>query len=93
LVEHGELQLLLDSNWCLRRDFDCSALEFVKQGCSALILHYLGDAETEAEVKSLTALVEEQGVQTVAVAGDIALFETTTKVSEKHRPRSGAHLL
>ncbi|TFK41197.1 hypothetical protein BDQ12DRAFT_429992 [Crucibulum laeve] len=47
------------------------ALEFVKHGASALILHYLGDVDTEAEVQSLKNEVEDQGVKTAVIAGDI----------------------
>jgi L-rhamnose 1-dehydrogenase len=58
----------------------CSALEFAKQGASGLILHYLGDDETEREVRSLKTEVEGYGASAIAVAGDIADLETTRKV-------------
>lgn len=57
-----------------------SALEFVKQGASGLILHYLGDDETTQEVHSLQKEVEEQGAQAAIIPGDIAKLETSKKV-------------
>ncbi|KAF8202917.1 NAD-binding protein [Pholiota molesta] len=59
------------------------ALEFAKQGASGLILHYLGDDETEREVRSLKTEVEGYGASAIAVAGDIADLETTRKIIEK----------
>ncbi|CAA7265835.1 unnamed protein product [Cyclocybe aegerita] len=56
------------------------AIEFAKQGASGLILHYLGDAETEGEIQPLKADLERQGVRTVAIPGDIALLETSAKI-------------
>jgi len=58
------------------------ALEFVKHGAAALILHYLGDNETEQEVQSLQSEVESYGVQVVTVAGDIGNPATSSKIVE-----------
>jgi L-rhamnose 1-dehydrogenase len=57
-----------------------SALDFVAHGASALILHYLGDEETEKEIQSLRQEVEKQHVRVVVMAGDIADPVTSTKV-------------
>jgi len=43
-----------------------------------LILHYLGDEETEQEVKSLQRTLLEQGVESIVVPGDIAELGTTS---------------
>ncbi|KAF9475987.1 NAD-P-binding protein [Pholiota conissans] len=56
------------------------ALEFTKQCASGLILHYLGDAETEREVQSLKAEVQRLGTSAIVVPGDIADFETSEKI-------------
>ncbi|KAG6842237.1 hypothetical protein C0991_000207 [Blastosporella zonata] len=56
------------------------ALDFVKHGASALILHYLGDSETESEIQSLRSEVESSDVQVVTVAGDIGDPATSTKI-------------
>ncbi|KAF8078659.1 NAD(P)-binding protein [Lyophyllum atratum] len=56
------------------------AVDFVKHGASGLILHYLGDSETEQEIQSLRSEVETKGVQVVTVAGDIADPATSTKI-------------
>ncbi|KAG5720205.1 3-oxoacyl-[acyl-carrier-protein] reductase [Termitomyces sp. T112] len=58
------------------------ALDFVKYGASALILHYLGDAETEAEIRSIQREVESKGAQVVTVAGDIGDPATSSKIVE-----------
>ncbi|KAF9535437.1 hypothetical protein CPB83DRAFT_901159 [Crepidotus variabilis] len=58
------------------------ALEFAKHGASALILHYLGDAETEVEIQTLKVELNEKGVKVVSIPGDIALLDTTTKIVE-----------
>lgn len=58
-----------------------SAVEFAKQGATGLILHYLGDEATEAEVIQLKKELEQDpGVRTVSVPGDIADPETAKKV-------------
>lgn len=57
-----------------------SALEFVKQGASGLILHYLGDTETTEEIESLRKEVEAKGARAVTIPGDIAILETSKKV-------------
>ncbi|KAG6911992.1 hypothetical protein DXG01_000240 [Tephrocybe rancida] len=56
------------------------ALDFVKHGASALILHYFGDSDTESEVQSLRSEVESNGAQVVTVAGDIGDPTTSTKI-------------
>ncbi|KDR84950.1 hypothetical protein GALMADRAFT_233430 [Galerina marginata CBS 339.88] len=58
------------------------ALEFVKHGASGLILHYFGDHETTEEIQTLKSQVEEKGVRTVIVPGDIAKLETSRKIVE-----------
>ena len=58
-----------------------SAVEFAKQGASGLILHYLGDEITTEEIKVLKKDLEEKGVQTVIIPGDIALLNTSKEVS------------
>lgn len=58
------------------------ALKFAKHGASGLILHYLGDEATTAEVASLQTEISElsPNVKTVAVEGDISDPATSTKV-------------
>ncbi|KAG6885569.1 hypothetical protein C0993_012571 [Termitomyces sp. T159_Od127] len=58
-------------------------LDFVKHGASALILHYLGDEETEAEIKSLQKEVKSKGAQVVTVAGDIGDPATSSMVRSR----------
>ncbi|KAK7064257.1 short-chain dehydrogenase reductase sdr [Favolaschia claudopus] len=63
------------------------ALEFAKYGASGLVLHYLGDAETEKEIQSLKAEIENsstypQNPKVAVVAGDIADPTTSTKIVE-----------
>ncbi|KAJ7900310.1 hypothetical protein B0H14DRAFT_2331426 [Mycena olivaceomarginata] len=63
------------------------ALEFAKHGASGLVLHYFGDAETEQEITSLKAEIENpaiypQSPKVVVVAGDIADSATSTKIVE-----------
>lgn len=65
--------------------FQKSALEFAKHGASGLVLHYFGDAETQQEITSLKAEIENpaiypQSPKVVVVAGDIADSATSTKV-------------
>ncbi|TFY72856.1 hypothetical protein EVG20_g145 [Dentipellis fragilis] len=57
------------------------ALECAKQGAAGLILHYLGDAETEAEVKSLEQEIASlyPHAKTHAVPGDIGDSATSKK--------------
>lgn len=55
-------------------------MDFAKHGASSLILHYLGDEETEKEVQSLQQELEKQHVRAVVVAGDIADSVTSSKV-------------
>ncbi|KDQ63592.1 hypothetical protein JAAARDRAFT_53787 [Jaapia argillacea MUCL 33604] len=61
------------------------ALAAVKHGATGLILHYLGDQETESEIQSLKleikALNSRAGI--VSVPGDIADPSTSTKVVEE----------
>lgn len=61
-----------------------TALEFAKHGASALVLHYLGDAATEAEVQSLQHEIKEgyKDVKTLSVSGDISDAATSTKVEQ-----------
>ncbi|KAG6814062.1 hypothetical protein H0H92_003109 [Tricholoma furcatifolium] len=49
-------------------------------GASALILHYLGDNETELEIQSLSSDIENKGAKVVTVAGDIGDPATSTKI-------------
>jgi len=57
-----------------------SALEFVKQGASGLILHYFGDQATTQEIRTLQEEVESKGVRSVAIPGDMADLQTSKKV-------------
>lgn len=58
------------------------AVECAKHGAVGLILHYLGDAATEAEVLDLKAEIENQHrpAKAIVVPGDIANPDTATKV-------------
>ncbi|KAJ7630904.1 hypothetical protein FB45DRAFT_1058824 [Roridomyces roridus] len=60
------------------------ALEFAKHGATGLVLHYLGDAETESEIQSLKAELESfpQNPKVVVVPGDIGDAATSTKIVE-----------
>lgn len=64
-----------------------SANEFVNHGAKALILHYLGDNETEAEIQSLKREIISSGVDVQVVPGDIADPATATKVVLKYLSR------
>ena len=59
------------------------AVECAKHGATGLILHYLGDQETETDVQSLKHEIESTytGARAVVVSGDIADSGTATKVS------------
>lgn len=46
-----------------------------------MILHYLGDEETEKEVQVLKAEIEGIGARAVTIPGDIGDIETAKKVS------------
>ncbi|TFL03740.1 NAD-P-binding protein [Pterulicium gracile] len=61
------------------------ALKFAKHGASGLILHYLGDEATTAEVASLQTEISElsPNVKTVAVEGDISDPATSTKIVQE----------
>jgi len=56
-----------------------TALECAKQGAH-LVLHYLGDSETTAEVTSLASQIEVLGRKTVVVPGDISDDTISTTV-------------
>lgn len=60
-----------------------TAIEFAKHGATGLILHYLGDGTTEAEILSLKSEIEEihSHARVVAVPGDIADAKTSVTVS------------
>lgn len=58
-----------------------SAIQFAKQGAYGLILHYYGDAETEAEIKSLSSQLERDAVKVVTVPGDIGDPTTSATVT------------
>ncbi|KIY50465.1 NAD(P)-binding protein [Fistulina hepatica ATCC 64428] len=60
------------------------ALEFAKYGATGFVLHYLGDAVTEAEVQSLQAEIEsgDNNRKVVTVPGDISKPETSQKIVE-----------
>lgn len=63
-----------------------TALEFVKHGAVGLVLHYYGDDITTDEVITLQNEIEtssQSKCKSVAVAGDIALRETSLKIVEK----------
>lgn len=47
---------------------------------ASLVLHYLGDEETEAEVQTLVDEVEEMGGKAISVKGDIADERTANEV-------------
>jgi L-rhamnose 1-dehydrogenase len=57
-----------------------SAIEFAKHGAYGLILHYYGDAETEAEIRSLQGQLESETLKVVTVPGDIGDPATSAKV-------------
>lgn len=57
------------------------ALESAKQGAGGLVLHYLGDASTTDEVKTLqNEIAETHGTLTIVVAGDISVQDTSASV-------------
>lgn len=58
------------------------AVEAANQGATGLILHFLGDSETEAEIASLKQEVETSNHDTkvATIPGDIADPVTATKV-------------
>ncbi|KAF5312265.1 hypothetical protein D9619_003547 [Psilocybe cf. subviscida] len=57
-----------------------SARAFAKHGAAGLILHYLGDEETEKEVQVLKAEIEGIGARAVTIPGDIGDIETAKKI-------------
>ena len=59
-----------------------TALEFAKHGASGLILHYLGDEVTKAEIASLEDEVHglNTSCKTIAVGGDIAVRGTSLQI-------------
>ncbi|KAF5356088.1 hypothetical protein D9756_003734 [Leucocoprinus leucothites] len=56
------------------------AVEFAKHGACGLILHYYGDAETEAEIRSLQSQLESNTLKVVTVPGDIGDPATSAKI-------------
>jgi L-rhamnose 1-dehydrogenase len=70
------------------------ATECAKQGAKGLVLHYLGDAVTEAEARSLKEDIETSyaPTQAVAVPGDISDPATSSKVRTLLYLPQGAHL-
>ncbi|OBZ79150.1 L-rhamnose-1-dehydrogenase [Grifola frondosa] len=60
------------------------AIESAHQGATGLILHYLGDAETEAEIHTLKQDIENQhpSAKVVVVPGDIGDRATSAKIVE-----------
>lgn len=58
------------------------AIESANQGARGLILHYFGDAETQAEIRTLQEEVERRfpGCRIATTPGDIADPTTSTKV-------------
>lgn len=56
------------------------AIEFAKYGATGLVLHFLGDAETEAEIMSLKEQLESDTLKIVTVAGDIASKRTSEEI-------------
>lgn len=82
LVEHGR-----QGPWWNVENYRneiSSALAFAKQGASGLILHYFGDEATSEEILTLKSEVEERGARTALIPGDIALLETSKKVSKNY---------
>lgn len=59
------------------------AVESAKYGATGLVLHYLGDADTEKEIVALKSEVETTypGAKVVTIPGDIADPATAAKVS------------
>ena len=59
------------------------AVECAKHGAVGLVLHYLGDAETEKEVLSLKEEIETYSASSkvVVISGDIGNPVTSEKVS------------
>lgn len=72
--------VLLIDDYNVPNDNDTSSLDFAKYGASALILHYFGDEETEAEIRSLQEEVKSKGAQVVTIAGDIGDPATSSRV-------------
>ena len=62
------------------------AIESANQGARGLILHYFGDAETQAEIRTLQEEVEGRfpGCRVATTPGDIADPATSTKVRIVH---------
>lgn len=62
------------------------AIESANQGARGLILHYFGDAETQAEIRALQEEVERRfpGCKLATTPGDIADPATSTKVWTFH---------
>ncbi|KAI0348591.1 NAD(P)-binding protein [Trametopsis cervina] len=60
------------------------AIESAKHGATGFVLHYLGDRETEDEIRLLQKQIETdyQSTRVVIVPGDIADPETSTKIVE-----------
>lgn len=57
------------------------ALECAKQGARGIVLHYLGDEETEAEVNVLASEISATyETQVLTVPGDIGLHNTSIKI-------------
>lgn len=71
------------------------AIESANQGARGLILHYFGDAETQAEIRTLQEEVEKRfpGCRIATTPGDIADPTTSTKVwiVHVHRPTRATH--
>ncbi|EMD42067.1 hypothetical protein CERSUDRAFT_42976 [Gelatoporia subvermispora B] len=60
------------------------AVESAKQGANGLILHFLGDAETQAEIDTLKQDIEAgHPARIVAVPGDIANAATSENIVEE----------
>ena len=60
-----------------------TAVEAANQGASGVVVHYFGDEVTSAETKTLKDEIESvhSHCKVVLVPGDIALRETSLKVS------------
>jgi L-rhamnose 1-dehydrogenase len=70
------------------------AVASAQHGATGLLLHYYGDAATEAEVQQLKQEIEltYPHARAVTVPGDIGDAQTSTKVCCCSVPRKGAYM-
>jgi len=59
-------------------------IECAKHGATGLVIHFLGDKETEAEISTLKEVIETRftNARTAVISGDIADPATATKIAE-----------